>query len=332
VRLLAVLTFLFVALLPALAFGQSITLGTQIEHSVDTDATAFDEIWYEECTNPTATVTIPVTLVGVDNDNVHIWVGRSVNCADNSTREMNVDEGNCVDIGVMEGNTTVELVVRDILQVLTDEEIASANYCSSIGQDTVTVYLLDMESSTVTTSASVPFKVDFSGPSAPDIKSVGIGENQLIVKWDSSSSSDIDGYRVFCEPVAGGTLVDEGEEPACVGTLLVPGQRPPGAVKASQQYGQTKESGSYDDLENGIWYACGVAGVDTKGNYGDLSDLKCGKPEIVTDFYEAYVAAGGEGGGGFCAFSRNPNRSALVVVGALALVLAARRRKGAARS
>jgi hypothetical protein len=330
VRLLAFLTFLFVALLPALAFGQSITLGTQIDHSVDTDATSYDEIWYEECTTPGATVTIPVTLMGVDNDNVHIWVGRSVNCADNSTREMNVDEGNCVDIGVMEGNTTQELFVQDILQVLTDEEIGSANYCSSIGQDTVTVYFLDMVSSTVTTSASLPFKVDFSGPSAPELDRVGIGESQLIIHWDSSSSADIDGYRVFCEPLD--TLVEEGAEPTCVGTLLVPGERPPGSVKASKQYGVTKDSGAYDGLENGVWYACGVAGVDTQGNYGNLSELGCGKPEPVTDFYEAYVNAGGEGGGGFCAFSRTPQRSALAAFGAAALLLAARRRKGAARS
>jgi hypothetical protein len=336
VRPLAFLTFLFVALLPALAFGQSITLGTQIDHSVDTDATSYDEIWYEECTTPGATVTIPVTLMGVDNDNVHIWVGRSVNCADNSTREMNVDEGNCVDIGVMEGNTTAELLVQDVLQVLTDEAIGSANYCSSIGQDTVTVYFLDMVSTTVTTSASTAFDVDFSGPSAPEIERVGVGENQLIVHWGSSSSADIDGYRLFCEPLAGGTPVDEEDgsapEPPCVGTSLVPGERPPGSVKASKQYGVTKDSGAYDGLENGVWYACGVAGVDTQGNYGNLSELACGKPELVTDFYEAYVRAGGQGGGGFCAFSRTPHRSALAVVAVAALLLAARRRKGATQS
>jgi len=49
----------------------------------------------------------------------------------------------------------------------------------------------------------------------------------------------------------------------------------------------------------------------------------CATPEEVIDFYEAYVAAGGKGGGGYCAFGLNrPGSLAglmLVVLAALSL-------------
>jgi len=340
VRPLAFLTFLFVALLPALAFGQSITIGPvdQFEHSVDTDSTTLSEIWFEECENRSATITIPLTLVGIDDDYVHVFVSKSVNCANDDERDEAIAAGTCLDLGVIEDDTAVELSVRDILRPLTSEDVDSPNFCSSIGQSSVKVAFLDLtDGSTVAHSAQTSFSVDFSGPNPPELESVGIGESQLILHWDASSSSDIDGYRVFCEPLADGSLVGEGGSggggaPACAGTQLVAGQRPPGSVRASQQYGVTKDSGSYDGLQNGVWYACGVAGVDRQGNYGNLSEIACGKPEPVTDFYEAYVQAGGQGGGGFCAFSRKAHHSALALVTGAALLFAVRRRKGADRS
>ena len=340
VRPLAFLTFLFVALLPALAFGQSITIGAvdQFEHSVDTDSMTLSEIWFEECENEGATITIPITLTGIDDDNVRIFVSKSVDCANNDERDEAINAGTCINIGGLEDKNTVKLDVRQILRPLTSEGVDSANFCSSIGQDTVQVFLLDLGTSTVTTSARTTFSIDFLGPNPPELERVGIGENQLIVHWDASSSSDIDGYRIFCEPLSDGSLVGEGgadgeaASPDCSGTSLIAGQRPPGSVRASPQYGVTKDSGAYEDLENGVWYACAVAGVDAQGNYGNLSELACGRPQPVTDFYEAYVNAGGEGGGGFCAFSRAPHRSALALLAATALMLAARRRKGAARS
>lgn len=45
-----------------------------------------------------------------------------------------------------------------------------------------------------------------------------------------------------------------------------------------------------------------MAAVDAVGNRGTLSDVRCATPQEVTDFYEAYKAAGGQGGGGYCTF------------------------------
>ena len=343
-RLLAYLTFLFVALLPALAFGQSITIGPveQFTHSVDTDSTTLSEIWFEECETPGATIEIPITLMGISDDNIHVFVSKTVDCSNDNERDEAINNGTCIDLGTIEDDNTIRLEVRDILRPLAPRDVGvdSPEFCTSIGDGgriSSTVYLLDLDGGTADTKASTTFSVDFTGPDPPDLDRVGVGESQLIVYWGASDSDDIDGYTVFCEPLSEGSLIGEGGAngsgtPECVGTQLKEGERPPGSVRGSQQYGVTKDSGAYGNLQNGVWYACGVAGVDRQGNTGNLSALACARPEPVTDFYEAYVDAGGQGGGGFCAFSRNPQRSVLVALGAAALVFAARRRKGAARS
>ena len=342
-RLLAFLTFLFVALLPALAFGQSITIGAvdQYDHSVETDSTVLNEIWFEECETEGATIEIPITLSGVDDDNVRIYVSEATDCSDNDNRNDAVNDGTCIDLGKIppDSESSLELNVRQILRPLAKGvPVDSADFCTSIGDTGARVYLLNFSGGSVDASAVAEFSVDFVGPEAPALERVGVGENQLIAHWEPSDSSDIDGYTVYCEPLADGSLVGEGgtdgesATPNCAGVLLKEGERPPGTVRASDEYGVAKESGAYRGLQNGVWYACGVAGVDKQGNTGHLSAIACGRPEPVKDFYEAYVEAGGEGGGGFCAFSRAPHRSALALVAATALMLAARRRKGAVRS
>jgi hypothetical protein len=70
-------------------------------------------------------------------------------------------------------------------------------------------------------------------------------------------------------------------------------------------------------LTNGVRYALGVASVDEFYNSGNLSSLDCATPEPVTGFYEAYRAAGGEAGGGYCALGASPSR---VLAGGVSLV------------
>jgi hypothetical protein len=81
-------------------------------------------------------------------------------------------------------------------------------------------------------------------------------------------------------------------------------------------------------LDNGVAYAVAVASEDDVGNVGVLSELACGTPKEVTGFYEAYRAAGGEAGGGFCTFG--PARRGaipLAVATLLGLLVLARRRR-----
>ncbi|HEY6557157.1 MAG TPA: hypothetical protein VI072_07785 [Polyangiaceae bacterium] len=85
--------------------------------------------------------------------------------------------------------------------------------------------------------------------------------------------------------------------------------------------------GETDRLENFQLYAVAVATVDKLGNIGPLSEIECGSPKPVTDFFEAYRNAGGDAGGGFCAIGQNPQSGALVfMLGALVMWMVRRRR------
>jgi MYXO-CTERM domain-containing protein len=59
-------------------------------------------------------------------------------------------------------------------------------------------------------------------------------------------------------------------------------------------------------LLNGRTYAIGVSGQDLLGNAGELSEIRCGTPVELDDFFELYSRRGGVGGGGFCSLSSSP--------------------------
>ena len=71
---------------------------------------------------------------------------------------------------------------------------------------------------------------------------------------------------------------------------------PPTALLRGSSTGTTVDATGRDEGE----WACGVAGTDELENPGVLSNILCGVPEPVTDFFEAYRQAGGLAGGGFC--------------------------------
>lgn len=82
-----------------------------------------------------------------------------------------------------------------------------------------------------------------------------------------------------------------------------------------------------DGLKNDNIYAVAIAAVDKYGNSGLLSNVACNAPVQTTDFFDAYRADGGKGGGGFfCGFGGGGASSALAFGGALAtFALIARR-------
>jgi hypothetical protein len=83
------------------------------------------------------------------------------------------------------------------------------------------------------------------------------------------------------------------------------------------------DEGQADGLSDGTTYTVAVSATDRYGNPGPLSAPVCGTPELVTGFYEAYRAAGGQAGGaGICAIS-GPGRSGLAALAASALLLLA---------
>ena len=110
---------------------------------------------------------------------------------------------------------------------------------------------------------------------------------------------------------------------------MVAGERPPPEAKfCGEQSGKTAARGTVEGLTNDRVYTVGVVAQDIVGNQGELSNLLCQYPKEVTDFYEAYTDAGGNGGGGFCSLGHRRGAtpwSAMVLLG-LALRWARRRR------
>jgi hypothetical protein len=127
-----------------------------------------------------------------------------------------------------------------------------------------------------------------------------------------------------------GTVSDE-KDCRAEDDKLVPGQDPTenlvecGSVTATG----ASEGSTNDDLENSVRYAVAVAAEDDANNIGKLSKLACGVPQEVTGFYEAYTAAGGQAGGGFCSFAPARRGSIamafLMLLGTCALVVRRRR-------
>jgi uncharacterized protein (TIGR03382 family) len=66
------------------------------------------------------------------------------------------------------------------------------------------------------------------------------------------------------------------------------------------QIGGTSTSVNVPGLKDGYYYNVAVAATDAAGNVGPLSNVGCGEPVPVADFWRRYYEAGGLAGGGFC--------------------------------
>ncbi len=120
------------------------------------------------------------------------------------------------------------------------------------------------------------------------------------------------------------------ETNTCGGSVLIPDEFPPDDdVYNKGSTGKTSTEVQAKGLENQIDYAVAVAAYDLVGNVGKLSEVVCGTPLPVDDFFKKYRQAGGEAGGGFCNFNGTGGRftsGALVALGLALSGLALRRR------
>ncbi|HEU5073133.1 MAG TPA: hypothetical protein VFU02_03155 [Polyangiaceae bacterium] len=180
-------------------------------------------------------------------------------------------------------------------------------------------------------------------PDPPRATSLGQGDGQLSPHWEPLEDVDVTGYRFYCqessttqEQVDAGNFDEAGaggqggaDSTGCE-TDLVAGERPPEtATFCGEQAGKSAGRGTADGLVNDRVYAVGVVSQDIVGNEGVVSNVLCQYPKEVTDFYEAYTAAGGKGGGGFCSIGYGREASpwfGLTLLG-LALGWARRRRR-----
>jgi hypothetical protein len=124
---------------------------------------------------------------------------------------------------------------------------------------------------------------------------------------------------------AGGASCDAGN--------LVAGEFPPAGAVPCASVSNTSTSVAVEGLTFGQRYAFAVAAFDRVENDGPLSEIVCGETEPTIDFFEAYRAAGGQGGGGMCNCSviggLPHGRWALYLTIAGGLALGIRRRRNA---
>jgi hypothetical protein len=122
----------------------------------------------------------------------------------------------------------------------------------------------------------------------------------------------------------------QSDDPSCTSSILIPGQPAPSdAIYCGDVGAQGATQGDTSQvLENGIFYAVAVATEDNVNNIGVLSKLGCNTPMDIKGFYDAYRNAGGQAGGGFCAFgpARHGGAAALFAIALGATALLRRRR------
>lgn len=97
-----------------------------------------------------------------------------------------------------------------------------------------------------------------------------------------------------------GSTTDSGSSSGgtCPGSL-VEGKTPDGLPPYTTT-GSTGATITVKGLENGRTYSVAMAGQDSFLNVGPLSNVACAAPIDVVDFFDAYRAAGGQAGGGYC--------------------------------
>lgn len=187
-------------------------------------------------------------------------------------------------------------------------------------------------------SWAIKYKLNASPP--PDSVSSGTGENIAPISWDydgTTADQYINGYQLYCDPSPGrsgaleaGVLPEEGSTvlpTECPpSTVLFKGTRPADKYKCGTA-DKASNRGIARDLVNNVAYNVAVATMDTYLNVGVISETACAIPQPVTGFFEAYRDAGGEGGGGFCSFSRHGQPLILISLLGTALGLVLRRRR-----
>jgi hypothetical protein len=246
-------------------------------------------------------------------------------------------------------STTVPIAVRDIIRAVRDREVATVDggtdagtgaggagseddgECGGLEHPTDFKISFLLLNNNMEPEGYMPTSwsgaVDLTGPAAPSGVKAGTGENTLVISWTANSSTPVGemrGFNLYCDPPAGaGADSDAGI--ACPNTTLVPGQTAPSANLCGSAPGNAS-SRETSPLTNGVSYTVAVAAEDSFYNAGPLSSTVCSRPEPVTGFFEAYRAAGGQAGGGFCSVHAGRSQAGAGVVLLSLLAFAIRRR------
>lgn len=322
---------LLCSLLPRLAFAQSVTVsGTVIRDENREPGLDRQTIGYSDCIgyggSGGESIEVPLTLVGTQGYTLQVWSGLSEACADNDARAEQEANGRCWRVWSGDPTNRVALPVRGILPPVTDSTDERA-VCEREEEGSLTLYFLVFEgANAVGTETTLAFKYDLKGPTAPTLGRIEEGEGRLFAHWDPLETSDVVGYRMFCEETGGAAGAPSGDA-GCSTPTLRAGSRPDESLRrgsTSSTADQVQASG----LSDGVSYGCGIAGYDKLENLGKLSNILCGTPGPVLDYFEAYRRAGGRAGGGYCQFGRTRASMIGTGFGILLVALALRRKRG----
>lgn len=338
------------------AAAQSITLnpaGIQRKYGFRESATSATALWISRADCEAGpdqsgdSFFFPLTLDGnFSSYELQVWVGGPGNdCSDPAARTGNSPLCWQVYKGVPTTNLpTIEVRVQDIVGMHKVTETpngpgsGTVEDCqpepgSTSAPQAVTLYFMFISGSGNTVVGNgVTWETYFAlmGPRPPTSVEAGAGDTQVVLKWTPSNDANLRGYRFYCDPVPGSEGLTQNS--SCPASSLVPDEIPPSSQECGSVDNSTAIEGHVKNLKNGQTYTVGVAGVDSVGNIGPLSNLVCATPEPTEDFYKLYRDAGGTAGGGFCSVGGVGGRTfggfaiAFASVSALAFALRNRRR------
>jgi len=305
----------------------------------DSKDRALNQINQRDCL-ANATITFDVTATTATSAQLEVWAGTAC------TEKINRDEStNCVKAGEAQLRTNpITVRVQDLLQqpgqgssgVNQGTDATCTPQSSATGESKRTLFFLAINSSdgqATGSSGKWEFEFDVIAPTAPTNVTAEAGEQSLTLSFTAPDIGDLSKYRLYCSNLAteaGAGAAGDAGNAACSSATLKAGEAPAeGAFECGNPTSIGRSSVDTDaDLLNGTTYAVAMASEDKFGNISTVSNVACGTPANVTGFYEAYRAAGGDAGGGFCSFGVPKfGRSSLAVAALFLGVVLARRRR-----
>ena len=288
-----------------------------------------------------ATITFPITRTARESGTFEVWSG--ADCTNKDARQMN---STCVQ--VFTGELTVESVevrVQDMLQPYNDTTLGVGSgtdatcdsSTSSTGGERTLFFMIVDSNLDAFEPQQWKFTFDTVPPDPPTGLSGGPGEASVVVDFEATKATDLKGYRIYCSDVAaeepaemgagGGPDSATSADGSCTSTVLIPGKHATVDECGSVDGKSVSEIVGEKDVSNGVLYAAAIASVDELGNVGVLSEIVCATPKEATGYFEAYRAAGGKCGGGFCSFGPATRGTFAMAFALAALGLAVARRR-----
>lgn len=310
------------------------------------------EISRKDCENAKDAFTFNLSLANSTDKQLEVWLAEetSLDCKLKASRVATADP-HCVKITSKAPDTTLalEVTAADIAGMI-DGVSGCVDSNSNTAARAFTLYFMLVDSSgndvADADAATWSSKLDLLGPTPPTELEAGLGDGLLVISYTIPTSTDVDGFTVYCDPPASGTTTTTsstsvttgtgtgggGGAGACSSSVLVPGDVPATTLASCGSAAKSASKANAKGLTNGSTYAVAISSHDVLGNVGPLSDLVCGTPAPVDDFFETYREAGGKGGGG-CSIAGDGGAAAGGLLGGaiVALGLAARRTRRSKR-